>query len=66
MFFINFVQKPVFAADATKVTQQIKTGIENFPKTYQTYLKELKELHPNWNFDAYYTGIEWNESRSNR
>lgn len=61
MFFINFIQYPVLATDTTKVTQQIKTGIDNFPKSYQTYLNELKELHPNWNFEAYYTGINWNE-----
>lgn len=43
------------------VTQEIKTGIEQFPKEYQEKLLELKKLHPNWNFQAYYTGIDWNE-----
>ncbi len=51
---------PCISYGAT-VTQEVKTGIENFPKTYQDKLIKLKELHPNWNFEAYYTGIEWNE-----
>lgn len=46
---------------ASQVKQEVKTGIEAFPESYQKYLKELKQLHPNWNFEAYYTGIEWNE-----
>ncbi len=48
----------VFAA--TKYTQTLKEGINNFPKEYQKALNNLKELHPNWNFEAYYTGIPWN------
>ena len=48
-----------FAA-ATKYTQTLKSGISSFPKEYQTALNKLKELHPNWNFEAYYTGLPWN------
>ena len=44
-----------------EIKQEVKSGIENFPESYQEKLKELKELHPNWNFEAYYTGIDWNE-----
>ena len=50
--------KSVFAA--TYYTQTVKTGIDKFPAEYQNALKKLKELHPNWNFDAYYTGLDWN------
>ena len=50
--------KSVFAA--TYYTQTVKTGIDKFPAEYQDALKKLKELHPNWNFDAYYTGLDWN------
>lgn len=42
-------------------TQFSKDGIENFPESYRAYLTELKEEHPNWNFEAYYTGISWDE-----
>lgn len=36
------------------------TGIENFPDSYKPYLMELKKQHPNWNFVALYTGLDWN------
>lgn len=58
IFLIDFM--PTVSLGAT-VSQQVKSGIENFPKSYQDKLLALKELHPNWNFEAYYTGIDWNE-----
>lgn len=36
-----------------------KTGIENFPKTYQGYLLELQKKHPTWSFVAMYTGLDY-------
>lgn len=48
-----------FAA-ATKYTQTLKSGIDSFPEEYKASLKKLKELHPNWDFEAYYTGLSWN------
>lgn len=47
-------------AATAKYTQTVKSGISSFPKSYQSALKELQEMHPNWTFDAYYTGIDWN------
>lgn len=47
-----------FAA-ATKYTQSLKSGISNFPKEYQSALNKIKEKHPNWNFEAYSTGLPW-------
>lgn len=44
---------------ATMYTQTLKSGISNFPKEYQDALNQIKKLHPNWNFEAYYTGISW-------
>lgn len=35
-------------------------GIENFPASYQPYLRELAKKHPNWNFTALYTNLDWN------
>ena len=35
-------------------------GIENFPSSYQPYLKELAKKHPNWKFTALYTNLDWN------
>ena len=37
-----------------------KTGINNFPSSYQSYLNKLKSKHPNWNFVAVYTHLDWN------
>lgn len=36
-----------------------KEGIENFPEDYRPYLYELKNKHPNWNFIALYTNLDW-------
>ncbi len=35
-------------------------GIENFPSSYQPYLRELVKKHPNWKFTALYTNLDWN------
>lgn len=35
-------------------------GIENFPENYKPYLYELKNKHPNWQFTALYTDLDWN------
>ena len=50
---------------AATYNQTVKSGIENFPIEYQDYLYKLKELHPNWSFDAYYTGISWEDFLNN-
>ena len=36
-----------------------RDGIENFPTSYQPYLQELKKKHPNWEFTALYTGLDF-------
>ena len=46
---------------AAQYTQYIKSGISAFPADYQEKLKALSQKYPNWNFQAYYTGIDWNE-----
>ena len=38
---------------------ELKAGIENFPDSYQPYLLELQKKHPNWNFTALYTNLDW-------
>lgn len=50
---------------ASTYNQSVRSGIEAFPQDYQNYLKEIKQMHPNWTFDAYYTGIDWNELVTN-
>lgn len=64
-FSVFFVKNESNAVTmSSKYTQYVKSGISAFPKSYQTYLKELEELHPNWIFKAYYTGIDWDELTS--
>jgi beta-N-acetylglucosaminidase len=59
LIYILHIFVPVSVA--ATVVQEVKIGIENFPDSYKDGLNKLKELHPNWNFEAYYTGIDWNE-----
>ena len=58
---VFLIKKEVYAALSTTYTQYIKSGISNFPESYQKKLAYLKYLHPNWEFKAYYTGISWDE-----
>lgn len=62
---IFFVKSEVHAANlSSSYTQYIKSGISAFPESYQKKLAYLKYNHPNWQFKAYYTGIDWNELTS--
>jgi len=36
------------------------TGIEQFPASYQPYLRALAAKYPNWTFTAMNTGLNWN------
>ena len=49
--------KNVYAATTYK--QSLKSGIDSFPKEYQDVLTQIQKLHPNWTFEAYYTGLPW-------
>lgn len=62
---IFFVKSEVHAAGlSSSYTQYIKSGISAFPESYQKKLAYLKYLHPNWQFKAYYTGVDWSELTS--
>ncbi len=50
---------------ANRYYQYVKTGINQFPESYQGRLRELASKYPNWKFQAYYTGISWDELISN-
>ena len=32
-----------------------------FPESYRPYLKALHEKYPNWSFEPFYTGLDWEE-----
>lgn len=62
---IFFIKSEVHAAGlSSSYTQYIKSGINVFPESYQKKLAYLKYNHPNWQFKAYYTGIDWGELTS--
>lgn len=65
IIIFNIILFPTLSYAASTYTQRLKSGIDEFPKQYQTYLEKLKESHPNWTFDAYYTGISWDELIAN-
>lgn len=48
---------------ATTYTQKLTNGIDSFPESYQNLLRQFVDdtFHDNWNFQAYYTGIDWND-----
>lgn len=33
---------------------------QGFPESYKTLLRELHQEYPNWVFEAYHTGLDWN------
>lgn len=55
---------PVLATEK-KYTQQVKSGVDAFPSSYQQALRQLQKAYPNWNFEAYYTGIDWSDLVAN-
>lgn len=71
MLIINFILSYFVlglfnnANATTEYTQTVKSGIEAFPEDYQVYLKQIQAEHPNWTFDAYYTGIDWSDLVAN-
>ena len=52
IIFILLLENTVYASEK-------KEGIESFPEDYRPYLYELKNRHPNWNFIALYTNLDW-------
>ena len=51
----------VSKVQAASYTQYKKVGISEFPEEYRNSLRKLAELHPNWKFTAFYTGMTWEE-----
>lgn len=51
-----------YAAEGQAVSY---ADIEQFPASYQTFLRTLKDQHPNWTFVKQNTGLDWNTAVSN-
>ncbi len=41
-------------------------AIQGFPESYKPYLRVLHEAYPDWTFEAYHTGLEWNTVINNQ
>ncbi len=39
---------------------ELKLLAQGFPESYKNSLRQLHSLHPNWEFTAYHTGLDWN------
>ncbi|MDD4112385.1 MAG: hypothetical protein PHC56_05075, partial [Herbinix sp.] len=39
---------------------ETRLSMEGFPETYKDSLRRLHAIHPNWVFEAYHTGLDWN------
>ena len=61
IIFIIILISISYRVSATQYYQYVTSGISAFPESYQTQLKELSNKYPNWKFQAYYTGISWDE-----
>ena len=40
-------------------TDDFEASIADFPENYKPYLRELHKKYPNWIFEAFDTGLEW-------
>ena len=57
------IQPSSVQAGTTYYNQTLKSGIDAFPESYQVLLRQFVEetAHTNWNFQAFYTGIDWDD-----
>lgn len=53
----------LFAAEAF-AADEFEQSLSAFPKSYRASLRELHEKHPNWTFNAFKTGLDWNTAVS--
>ena len=49
----------------TKAADSFEASIAAFPESYKPYLRALHEAHPNWTFEAFNTGLDWNTVLTN-
>ncbi len=48
---------PCFVSVAAE--DDFENSIADFPESYKPYLRELHEKYPNWIFEAFYIGLDW-------
>lgn len=60
IFMVIILIALVFIISYQVIASNNSVGIQSFPKSYQPYLIELSKKHPNWQFTALYTNLDWN------
>lgn len=50
----------VLGALPSRTYAATREDIEQFPESYRAGLYALSEAHPNWKFECYNTGLDWN------
>ena len=50
----------MLASGTLYAKSETKDGIDSFPESYRSYLNEVKQRHPNWNFKSVHTNVDWN------
>ncbi len=50
----------IFSLLQNNVADKQKNISTTFPESYKPYIDELKKQHPNWEFKALYTNLDWN------
>ena len=48
-------------AEVALAAEDFESSIADFPESYKPYLRELHKKYPNWVFEAFYTGLDWDE-----
>ncbi len=46
---------------AAPVTARADTNLNDFPESYRPYIQQMLTEHPLWSFEAYNTGVSWND-----
>ncbi len=44
---------------------EAQLSAQGFPESYKDYLRQLHAMYPNWIFEAFHTGLDWNNAVDN-
>ncbi len=60
--FIIAVIVCVFATGSFAAEDDFESKIAAFPESYKPYLRQLHQAHPSWEFEPFFTGLDFNVS----
>lgn len=61
VLFLSAVVLSVVLCFSVSAADDFDVTLEKFPESYRGYLSDLHEKHPEWKFEAFETGLDWNE-----